>query len=518
MHSFLSSVAKLFLFLIFSTIVVSQTRQIDSLKQVLPSVSGKARLEVLYALSNKLEGVAPMQAYDYGKEGVSIAQELGDSASLATLYSSLAFSSSELGNFAQSLKYGYLSLEVSTKVNDKKKIASANSTLGIAYVYIGQYSKALEYHLAALRLREQLNLAIPTAATLNNIGILYHNIGQYDKAIEYYKRAQERHGAALSELGRVHYLTNIGYSEFKRGNFDGAMKYHTEALAIAEKSHYTGMLAYIYFNLGIMHSEKKDYNKALDYLHHSLSNYEELGQKYGIVQLLNALGTAYFKTAQYEKSIQYLDRAVLLSSQINAPDQLKISYENLYTVYNKTGPMSKAFQFYRLYSEAKDSLLNSNESKRIAEIVINHEMAQQQRIIELLQKEKMISELNTEKQNLQTKELYAGVIVSIVLIGYLIFNIRRTQSNKKTVEQKNKELKVLNDQLQQKIGEIQLLTGLLPICANCKKIRDDQGGWEQIEQYISKHSEVKFSHGICPDCMQALYGDVMSKYKKLVTL
>ncbi len=512
MRSFLS--ARIILFLLFSAIAVSQTRQLDSLKKVLPTVNGKARLEVLYALSNQLEGIAPKQAFEYGREGVSIAQELGDSASLATLYSSLAYSSSELGNFAQSLKYGYQSLEVSSKIKDKKKIASANSTLGIAYVYLGQYSKALEYHLAALRLREQLNLVIPTAATLNNIGILYHNIGQYDKAIEYYKRAQERHGSSLSDLGRVHYLTNIGYSEFKRGNYDVAMKYHSDALAIAEKSNYAGMLAYIYFNLGIMHSERQDYGKALDYLHRSLNNYEELGQKYGIVQLLNALGTAYFKTAQYEKSIQYLDRAVLLSKQINAPDQSKISYENLYAVYNKIGPMSEAFKFYRLFSEAKDSLFTSNESKRIAEIVVNHEIAQQQRVIELLQKEHMISELNLEKQDLQAKVLFAGVILSIVMMGYLVYNNRRAYKNKKTVELKNEELKALNEELQQKMSEIQLLTGLLPICANCKKIRDDQGGWEQIEHYISKHSEVKFSHGICPDCMKALYGDVMSKYKK----
>ncbi len=56
--------------------------------------------------------------------------------------------------------------------------------------------------------------------------------------------------------------------------------------------------------------------------------------------------------------------------------------------------------------------------------------------------------------------------------------------------------------------KIKKLSGLLPICANCKKIRDDQGYWNQIEAYITEHSKAEFSHSICPDCMHALYPEL----------
>jgi hypothetical protein len=49
------------------------------------------------------------------------------------------------------------------------------------------------------------------------------------------------------------------------------------------------------------------------------------------------------------------------------------------------------------------------------------------------------------------------------------------------------------------------LTGLLPICSHCKKIRDDKGYWNQIEVYIDQHSEAKFSHGICKECVKKYY-------------
>ncbi len=61
--------------------------------------------------------------------------------------------------------------------------------------------------------------------------------------------------------------------------------------------------------------------------------------------------------------------------------------------------------------------------------------------------------------------------------------------------------------LQAALENIETLSGLLPICANCKKIRDDQGYWNQIESYIRKHSKADFSHGICPECLDKLYGD-----------
>ena len=56
------------------------------------------------------------------------------------------------------------------------------------------------------------------------------------------------------------------------------------------------------------------------------------------------------------------------------------------------------------------------------------------------------------------------------------------------------------------MSEIKTLSGLLPICASCKKIRDDKGYWNQIEGYIQKHSAAKFSHGMCPKCSDELYG------------
>jgi len=62
-------------------------------------------------------------------------------------------------------------------------------------------------------------------------------------------------------------------------------------------------------------------------------------------------------------------------------------------------------------------------------------------------------------------------------------------------------------ELRSALEQIKTLKGIVPICANCKKIRDDRGFWEQVEAYITRHSGAEFSHSICPDCLGRLYAD-----------
>lgn len=75
-------------------------------------------------------------------------------------------------------------------------------------------------------------------------------------------------------------------------------------------------------------------------------------------------------------------------------------------------------------------------------------------------------------------------------------------------------LRKLNHDLQKALDEIKTLKGLVPICANCKKIRDDDGFWQEVEHYVAAHTEAEFSHGICPTCMKKLYPEIYEKMKK----
>lgn len=87
-------------------------------------------------------------------------------------------------------------------------------------------------------------------------------------------------------------------------------------------------------------------------------------------------------------------------------------------------------------------------------------------------------------------------------IGHLMRAFNDMVEKRQRVEQEREKL---ISELNIAFDEIKVLSGMLPICASCKKIRDDRGYWYQIESYIRDHSEADFTHGICPDCVQKLY-------------
>ena len=92
-------------------------------------------------------------------------------------------------------------------------------------------------------------------------------------------------------------------------------------------------------------------------------------------------------------------------------------------------------------------------------------------------------------------------------ISGAIENSQLFAERKKAEEEQEKLIR----DLQKALSEVKTLKGIFPICASCKKIRDDKGYWNQVEVYIRDHSEAEFSHGICPECMKKLYGDILGK-------
>jgi hypothetical protein len=111
----------------------------------------------------------------------------------------------------------------------------------------------------------------------------------------------------------------------------------------------------------------------------------------------------------------------------------------------------------------------------------------------------------------QIDEISTAFIV--LTIGLAIFSFRRWREY---VREHSELIQLMVEQekmivkLQEATDKIKILGGFLPICSHCKKIRDDEGYWQQVEKYISEHSEAQFSHGICPSCAKEHYSDLLS--------
>ncbi len=98
-------------------------------------------------------------------------------------------------------------------------------------------------------------------------------------------------------------------------------------------------------------------------------------------------------------------------------------------------------------------------------------------------------------------------VMTSLLAYFLVRSVQQLRAEVAARARTESELRARTSELSEALGQVQTLRGLLPICAHCKKIRDDQGYWSHIERYVEEHSNAVFSHGLCPDCAQELYGD-----------
>ncbi len=125
----------------------------------------------------------------------------------------------------------------------------------------------------------------------------------------------------------------------------------------------------------------------------------------------------------------------------------------------------------------------------------------------------------TSSKNLRTA-LEAGAVdfirkpIDKIEIMARVRSILMLADSYKEIRRQRDELKDKNTRLSKALEDVKILSGLLPICANCKKVRDDDGYWSEVEVYVKDHSDVQFSHGICPDCAEQLYPDIYDKLFK----
>jgi CheY-like chemotaxis protein len=104
-----------------------------------------------------------------------------------------------------------------------------------------------------------------------------------------------------------------------------------------------------------------------------------------------------------------------------------------------------------------------------------------------------------------------GYIVKPISNKELVARVQAMERIKRAedaLREKEKEQEKLISKLQAALAEIKTLKGFIPICASCKKIRDDEGYWNQVEAYISKRTDAVFSHGICPDCAEVYKAEI----------
>jgi PAS domain S-box-containing protein len=150
------------------------------------------------------------------------------------------------------------------------------------------------------------------------------------------------------------------------------------------------------------------------------------------------------------------------------------------------------------------------KGRSIALLVPPHRPEELPEMYEKRRRGEPIERYETIRVRKDGRHLDVSLTVSPIMVGGKIVGVSAIERDITALKREEAERLQLIMELTEALARIKTLKGLLPICASCKKIRDDKGYWQKVELYISKHTEAEFTHGICPDCAQRLYPE----YKK----
>lgn len=421
--------------LLFTTTPLSsQDPAADSLEQILriaPLDSG--RVNLLNTISKNYFGSSPEKALKYGEESVELSRKLNFPKGEALGLKNMGIAHYMMGNYLETLQFWQQSLSVYRKINDKAGEANILGNIGAVYFNQSDEANAIEYYLKSLKIAEEINDSIRIATTLSNIGAVYLNKqATYSKALLYFLRSlpyAERLGDN-NILGTI--TVNLGEIYFKMGDDSLALLYFERSLDAYANSE---NIPYSLNAIGKVYAKRGDYEKAIKYHEEALSISEKLDTRLDIAQSLQGLAKAQFRQKSYRKSLQNLLRAESLAIEIGSPLELKNIYSEMAKAYSEMSDYPNAYKYQTLYANIKDTLYNIETDKKLNSLQFTFDIQKKESEIDLLTKDKALTELNLEKQKGIRNVTIGGLAFAMLFLGVVWSQKKRISKEKQRSEE-----------------------------------------------------------------------------------
>ncbi|MCX7736174.1 MAG: tetratricopeptide repeat-containing sensor histidine kinase [Candidatus Kapabacteria bacterium] len=468
---------------LFQSFLFSQT-SIESLEFKLNYVDGRDKLSILQKLTEANLILAPEKSIKYALDGIQLAKYLDDKNSeyLFTKLAANAFY--ELGNYYKSLNYLLMSLKLIEQLGDKAEMSDVLNNIGITYKNLGFIDNSIEYFQKSLTIRELLGDKIGIAGiyhnlgnlylikndyqsalnnflksleikeiigdkeslsnTYNSLGITYSYLKNFNKSLEFYNKTLKIKEEIGDKKSAARILINIGTIFKSRNDFNNAIQYYEKALNISQKDNDEELIAKAYNNIGNCYDALGEYAKSLNFYEKSLDLHEKLGNSKDIAITIMNIGSIYTKLGKYDKAFQYLNRSLNYSNEKGFRDVVAANYYSFAIYYTAIGKQKISDEYYQMYVNLKDSLLNEETNRRIAEMQVKYDTEKKIKENELLRRENEAKAIQIENE---TKfRTFWFFISGLILIS--TFAIYKLYLNKKKtnvmLELKNRELEIAN--------------------------------------------------------------------------
>lgn len=453
------------------------------------------------------------EARDAFLAAIREAEAGGDSAALAASHNSLGRVYWTFSDYPQALQNLVRARDLRVALGDRVGLGPVLNNIGVTHYQWGNYEPALQAFLQSLVLRREAGDLRGEALVLTNIGRTYQDWGQFDRALPTLREALEVAERLGDPVVRAYALHNLGVLDIDLGYHELARERLQQSLALYEAPHplrsasdSVGGRALNVAALGLLHVREGDPSGAIHLLERILVEAEaETDQRRRARVLLN-LGYAYRASGERARAVEVLEEALALANEYNQRTMALEALQELATLEEERGDARRALAHLRSFNALRDSVFSQSAAQAVAAMEARAESERQQ-----AENLRLLGEQRQQEAVIARQRLVGGLgtillLMAGALVGVMVHFNRLGRERESLLARTNDALEGANAELRTALSEVRTLKGLIPICAHCKKIRDDSGFWEGVESYISSRSEASFSHAICTDCGPKLYG------------
>jgi len=428
MKRFKNSVLTTLVLVFFINISASGINKTDSLIQVTQSdLSDSLRIDAYLELSMSYIYTEIENTKLYADTALTLSSKINNPYGLAASNRLLGIYHLFVSDFAQSIHYNTLALEISEKNHFHHLLGSCYNNLGIIYRHLKAFDKALPNFYSALKIAEETKDTIFSIKAVLNIATLHRQMSNHDKALKHLFETQDlciqQHDTLL--MGNFYYEIGAVYNSMDE--YEKAYEYCQKAIECFEHMDSWYNLSLSYSFMGTISSNLGKKKEAISYFDKSRKYYEQLGNKSSMVINYMEAGEVYRSMGDHKKAKEYANKAIDLANELDNILGLDVAYNTLQKIAESEHNYKEAYKYSLMLYELQDSIYDVNRNEQIENLEIIYETEKKEKAIELLKKDKIILDKESNIRKLQRNAAIIGALVCLVVLVLLAnrYKLRR---------------------------------------------------------------------------------------------
>lgn len=470
------------LFLSVISIAFSQTDSLNRLYQELrQSTQDSSQVLVLSKLARHYLQTDIDSSFHYIQRGKLLAEKINFLPGQVEMLNLLGNYYENKSDYPQALEIYNQALQIAQQTNDLKGFAILYNNIGMVHIRQGRYDVALPMMIQALKTEEILGNHVGIAQSYNNIGVIYFYQQQYDKATEYFEKSIVVHEKTQDTLTIKQAINNLGAIYDYLQQYDQAIAQYQKALDLNTATNNRKEMSINLHNLAVAYFKKSQYALSESYYQQSIQLKKEINDYTGMALSYFNYGEMLRNNHQLSQAQEYFRQAIDIAEEKGLKETQQKIYASLAEMYQTNHDYQTANLYLHKYIAVKDSLLNTENSRILAETEAKYQTEKKEK--ELVASQMMIAEKEYQIQK-QNMLIFGTLTLTLLLaaVGYLVYQQQRLKN--KQLQKENE----LTEALHQIALQNQLQEQRLQIS---RDLHDNIGA--QLTFIISSLDQLKYS-------------------------